>query len=357
MMKSFLLYSLLFIVSTAYSQQSDSLLVDTVKTRKVKVLPVPAFGYSPETRAYIGAVVLFTLDFYSDSLTRTSNAKVEFNYTRNKQSILEAQWNYFFKEEKWFTDGTILYSKYPDLYYGIGSHSKSTDELTFNSNRLVLKMNGLKKIKQQLFAGLGVRYVNYSKVSSDSVSPFPELTNNENFEVSARSLYDTRNNLLNATTGAYASFSIGYNTGTRADYLKTILDLRKYYTVKDKVTFALRLLNEWNTNEPSFYDLSLMGGDKNGRGYYYGRYRDHNLSTLQLETRIDLFWRIDMAVFGGLSSVYSSFKHMNAATIVPNYGVGLRFLTDKTEKINLRFDYALGIDGQSGFYVSFGESF
>ena len=72
------------------------------KDRKIKVLPVPAFGYSPETRAYVGAVALFTLDLYKDSLTRTSNAKVEFNYTWNKQSILEAQWSYFFKEEKWF---------------------------------------------------------------------------------------------------------------------------------------------------------------------------------------------------------------------------------------------------------------
>lgn len=330
---------------------------DTTKVRKVKVLPVPAFGYSPETRAYIGAVALFTLDFYQDSLSRTSNAKLEFNYTWNKQSILEAKWNYFFREEKWFTSGDVLYSKYPDLYYGIGPNSQDSNEVTFNSNRFMFKATGLKKIKKDIFAGLGARYIQYSNVYTDSITDFDEIIANDIFEVSAIAAMDSRNNLLNTTTGHYASLSIGYNIGSVNDYVKTILDLRKYFTWKDKYTLALRFLNEFNSKPPSFYDNAFMGGDQNARGYYYGRYRDNNATTLQVETRIDLFWRIDLAVFGGASAVYSSFSTLGNSIIAPNYGIGLRILADKAENINLRFDYARGIDGQSGFYVSFGESF
>jgi len=100
-----------------------------------------------------------------------------------------------------------------------------------------------------------------------------------------------------------------------------------------------------------------MGGDLNARGYFFGRYRDKNLTTVQVEGRIDLFWRLDLALFGGVSSVYHSFETLNQSRLAPNYGFGIRFLTDKTEKVNLRFDYGLGIDGSSGFYVSFGEAF
>lgn len=70
---------------------------DSMKVKKVKVLPVPAFGYSPETKTYIGAVALFTFNFYNDSITRLSNAKVEFNYTWNKQAIIDCAWNLFSK--------------------------------------------------------------------------------------------------------------------------------------------------------------------------------------------------------------------------------------------------------------------
>jgi hypothetical protein len=40
-----------------------------------------------------------------------------------------------------------------------------------------------------------------------------------------------------------------------------------------------------------------------------------------------------------------------------NAGMGLRFLVDKQDRTNLRFDYAVGQDGNRGFYFSFGESF
>ena len=79
--------------------------------KKVKALPVPAFGYSPETKISVGAVCLFNIDLYKDTLTRSSNAKVKFIYTWLKQIIVELGWNYFFEQEEWFTYGNLHYSK------------------------------------------------------------------------------------------------------------------------------------------------------------------------------------------------------------------------------------------------------
>lgn len=100
---SLTVFSLIY-ATAGYAQDTDT---STKQPPKIKVLPVPAFGHSPETSTYIGAVCLFTLDFYRDTLTRISNAKLEFNYTWRKQMIFEAGWNYFFREEKWYTQGTI----------------------------------------------------------------------------------------------------------------------------------------------------------------------------------------------------------------------------------------------------------
>ncbi len=46
---------------------NSALSQDAAKVKKIKILPVPVFGYSPETRTYVGAVMLFTLDLYGDA--------------------------------------------------------------------------------------------------------------------------------------------------------------------------------------------------------------------------------------------------------------------------------------------------
>jgi hypothetical protein len=64
-----------------------------------------------------------------------------------------------------------------------------------------------------------------------------------------------------------------------------------------------------------------------------------------------------LTAFGGLSNIYHNAQDFNIDHTKYNYGFGFRFLVDKKERTNLRMDYAIGKDGNNGFYVSFGESF
>ncbi len=330
---------------------------DSIKVKKVKILPVPAFGYSPETKTYLGAVTLFTINLYRDTLTRTSNAKFEFNYSWNKQIILESEWNYFFRHEKWFTKGKIHYSKYPDLYYGIGSAAPESNKTFFESRRALVDISVLKNLGNQLFTGINFKYSGYSNVEvSDQTELFPELRDESSLGIGLSVLRDTRNNLLTPTRGFYSYFNGLYNFAG-SNYLKLTLDLRYYKTWNGKFTLANRLINEVNTGTPPFYDRAMLGGDKFVRGYYLGRYRDNNLSALQSEFRFPAFWKIYLAAFGGLSEIYPKFDRFSLASVKTNYGFGLRFLVDKTENTFLRLDYAIGQDKNNGFYISFGESF
>lgn len=346
-MRKTILVTILLSFLCSLSRGQDSL-------KKVKILPVPTIGYSPETKTYVGAVSLFTLDLYHDKSTRISNAKLEFNYTWNKQLIFETEWNYFFKQEKWFTKGRINYSDYPDFYYGIGSNTPLGNELLYNSRRVIFEMNMLKNIGNKLFIGPYVRYINYFDLSSEGNLPFPELQPNSTSGAGLTLLSDTRNNLLTPAKGFYFNFSAGYNFST-ADYWKISIDTRYYKTWAEKLTWANRLYGEFNLGLPPFYDLAFLGGDKFVRGYNYGRYRDKNLTTWQTELRLPVFWRIGLATFGGVSNLYHD--KFQANDLKCNYGMGLRFLVDKHDKTNLRLDYALGNDQNSGFYISFGESF
>jgi len=330
---------------------------DSTQSKKIKILPVPAFGYSPETKTYLGAVTLFTINMYRDSITRTSNAKLEVNYSWNKQIILESEWNYFFKQEKWFTKGKIHFSKYPDLYYGIGSNTPESNKLFFDSRRLIFEASLLKNIGYKLFSGINLKYTDYSNVEVESNELFyPELTAASTLGIGFSLLKDTRNNLLTPTKGLYSYLNTTWHFA-KSNYLKFTFDLRYYKTWKNKFTLANRFINDVNTGHPPFYDRALLGGDKFVRGYYLGRYRDNNLSSIQSEFRFPAFRKIYLATFGGLSNIYSPTNKFSIEKTKTNYGFGIRFLVDKTENTFLRLDYAIGQDKNDGFYISFGESF
>lgn len=326
---------------------------------KVSILPVPTIGYSPETSTYLGAVTLFTFRDKHDSITRTSNAKIKFTYTWNKQVIIESDWNYFFPEEKWFTRGILHYSKYPDLYYGIGFNTPDEGEVIFQSNRYIFDVDLLRLIQKNWFFGSGINYTNYSNVEnqSDKIS-YPELENESNLGLKAILLSDSRNNILSPSGGNYFEFINSFNFSS-SFYYKTSLDYRRYFEWGElnKHLLAGRLYHSSIIGNPPFYDFNMIGGDQFTRGYYLGRFRDKNFSTLQIEYRSPVLWRFGLAAFGGLSIIADGFQNVDNENIKPNAGVGLRFLTDKNEGTSLRIDYAIGVKNQSGFYISFGESF
>jgi hypothetical protein len=326
--------------------------------KKVGVLPLPALGYTPETGLYFGVVSLFTFKFYPDSTTRTSSSKLELNITTKKQVVFESGWNFFFNEERWFSKGMVHLSKYPDLYYGIGENTPDSNEVKFRSDRIILEFELLKRIANKTFAGPLIRYTNYGNIAyiSGSRHTFNELNHAHILGLGVTLIRDNRNNIITPQYGSYGELSFVANTLDNQCYHRLRLDLRKYYTLKAH-TISLRVLQESVSGAPPFYDYILFGSDKNARGYYYGRFRDKNLSTLQGEYRSPLLWRFGLAAFGGVSMVYPALDAFSASRLKPNYGMGLRLLTTNKEKINLRLDYARGASGQDGFYVYFGESF
>ena len=93
----------------------------------------------------------------------------------------------------------------------------------------------------------------------------------------------------------------------------------------------------------------FLGGDRFVRGYYYGRYRTMaSARMIQGEFRfpivahwLGLFWWM-VKLPGANQFIASNFKY--------NVGGGLRILMDKSERTNLRLDYAVGQNvGNKGF--------
>lgn len=355
-----LLYIVLAFTDTSTAQEKTlELRSDSLATKKVKILPVPTFGYSPETKTYLGAVALLNFDLYQNKQTRTSNASLELTYTFRKQFLLEADWNYFFDHENWFTKGRLHFSKYPDLYFSQAqSYNNREIGTRYETDRYIGDVTLYRKLYTSAFVGLNLRYIsylNFDGLADMSDVGFPDrLVRGIGIEY----LLDSRDNIMTASQGMFFNFSFSYNhDNITKEYYKLILDARAYRHYWNNSVLSCRLFSHSNFRNPQpFFDEAIAGGDQFVRGYFFGKYRDQHATTFQIEWRVPLVWRVSFSAFGGISDLYNASGGFGEDYLY-NIGGGLRILVDKNEGTNLRLDYAVGQYGNSGFYFAFGESF
>lgn len=114
------------------------------------------------------------------------------------------------------------------------------------------------------------------------------------------------------------------------------------------------LFAEINSRDMPWALREEAGGLYRLRGYYAGRYVDNNLISAQVELRQKVFWRVGLAAFVGVGSLFPSFEDWRPTYILPSVGIGLRF--EFKHNVNLRIDYGFG-KGTNGFVICLGESF
>jgi hypothetical protein len=355
-------FSILTATLSVLSSPTANVPADSGSRNRMSVLPVPAMGYSPETRAYLGAVCLFSKRLASDTSTRPSNAKIEFNYSQRKQIIGELSWNAFTPGERHFTSGRVHFSRFPDYFWSESHLNDTGSRVLYSANRRFIEFNFLFRITSasKWFAGPAFRSIRYSGINiiSGAVNSAELQYNSAYIPAGMMFLKDSRDNILNAAKGWYLQSLTHYyhsNSESMDSYLRSVLDVRTYFQKKPGI-LALRWKSCYSGGPP--LDAAIFGGDEIARGFYAGRYRPRFYSTLQAEFRFVVYKRWGLALFGG-----SSYLQMNSLNnrfhsyIKSNAGMGIRFVMDRREKINLRLDYALGSDHNSGFYIAFGESF
>ena len=86
---------------------------------------------------------------------------------------------------------------------------------------------------------------------------------------------------------------------------RTMFTANYYQRLWDGAVLAFDLYAEINSKNAPWALREEAGGMYRLRGYYRGRYIDNNIASFQVELRQKLFWRIGLAAFGGLGSVFS----------------------------------------------------
>ncbi|MDX1627716.1 MAG: BamA/TamA family outer membrane protein [Fulvivirga sp.] len=336
---------------------------DTTRTKKIRIIPLPALFYTPETRLGFGALVSGVFNLGDFSNTRSSNAQVLGAYTLNKQVIIQTRHSIFTPQEKLALNGELSYYDFPILYYGIGNDTKKEFEENLDYKVLIFRQRILKKVRPNWFAGLQYRYTHLydlmyePQVLDDQARLKSETGTNSGLGFSV--IHDSRDNILNATQGIFteiSTFHHGSTIGSDFNFSRYTIDLRKYWPLNNSDVLATQYFAQMNTGNVPFREMALLGGETIMRGYYNGRFRDKQLMAWQIEYRKQIISWIGVVAFGALGDVAAELSDFQLNTLKYTIGGGLRVMVNKSERLNIRIDYGIGKE-TSGFYFAFAEAF
>jgi outer membrane protein assembly factor BamA len=337
---------------------------DSIHKEKIRILPFPDIGYAPETRWYVGGVALFTYKIYEDTITRTTNFKIEFNYTQNKQSILSSHYNVFLRGDSYYFFGENSFQKFPENFWGIGNHTPNSNLERYDAYRIEFNNSFLKQISNNIYVGPTYRMQYMYKIAPLSGG----ILESENITGATGGLssglgysinWDKRDNILNPQRGLFVSLSniyFGKMFKSNFKFTRVEIDMRKYIKTFPRHIFAMQAYGIFNIGNPPFRMMALLGGENIMRGYYQGRYRDKDYMAFQAEYRMPVWKIFGITGFASAGDVAPSLSGFSLSNLKALYGFGLRIKVDKRDNVNLRFDYAMG-KNTSGFYVVFGEAF
>lgn len=353
-------FIIIFLFSHSAVKSQDSL----KREKKVKLVPLPALFYTPETRLGFGALVSGVFNLGDKETTRNSNGQVLAAYTLNKQIIFQTKHNVFTPNEKFIWNGELSYYDFPILYYGIGNDTNADFEENLEYEVIIFRERLLKKIRKHVFAGIQYQFnklynINYEPQFLIEDKPIIESGAGVNSGVGFSTIYDSRNNVLNASSGIFAEFSTFFHgafIGSDYNFSRFTTDFRKFWPLNDQDVLAIQFFGQYNTFGAPFRELAQLGGESIMRGYYNGRYRDQGQMAFQTEYRKQIISWVGIVFFGALGDVMHDFGELNISDLKYTFGGGLRLMVNKSDRLNIRIDYGIG-QNTSGFYFAFAEAF
>jgi len=325
---------------------------------------VPVLFYTPETQFGLGVGVAHSYRWRGQEDAPPNNFVPALIYTQRKQTVFRLINDHLSESGQWLWNSSIAYTNYPDRFYGVGNDTRLEDEELFTEVYGLIDASLQRKILPNTFAGLQARFERYylknRQIDGQLVAGEIEGADAGSINgLGIRATHNTRNSAFIPTRGRLAEFSwINHNRslGSSTNFTTTVGRYRRYWPVTPSWVLAFDLIVEDRSGDVPFRRMGLLGGQYLMRGYFLGRFRDHKLSALQIDTRHMFNQTYGMVLFMSTGWVGRSWNDFHLNDFHQSYGGGFRIVLDQKAQINLRLDYGVGRDSRA-FYMGVGESF
>jgi len=327
----------------------------------------PVASIDPASGIELGIMPVFSISPKNDSIIddyyRSSSLATHVTYSTKNWANIRSEGQFFTAKGDNITV-FVQFLNAPDYFYGIGNDIINKQPSRYQNRYLKFGFETTKCFNKKHFVGLKADFQSQdiADIEGNVLNPKIEGINGGNIiGVGPIYKFDTRNNVHYPSKGFYIQTSIvHFNTIGKSSNYFTIysLDCRKYLKFFNSYYIAIQgLLNSSSGNVP-FYKLPTLGGKYNLRGISNKyMYIDKNVWYGQAEIRKMLYKRIGFVAFSGLGNTFSTWNNDMISKVKVVYGFGARIQLIPKDQINLRFDYAIGPNGDRGFYATIRESF
>ncbi|MFZ4796441.1 MAG: BamA/TamA family outer membrane protein [Bacteroidia bacterium] len=300
--------------------------------------------------------------------TRFSNTQAYILKTTNGQFAVQLNHQIFLKDENWIVQGKLQYLDWPEYTYALGANTpnEGLSKDTVKYKALDFEERVLYKLKKYNFLGLQYKLysawdVNGGKDSGQFFENNAIGTNKFTASgIGVHYIFDSRDNVQNAFKGKYIELAVNPYAqfmGSTQNWLNLRLDARTYYQFKTTKTLVIanRFIAEHAIGDAPYMIMPQTGRLFSTRAYVQGRYRGKLFLAYEAELRAHLWRFIGGVLFAGANTVSEpndEIKYIN-----PSAGAGLRFNINKAQRTNIRVDYAVGANNNSGLYFHITEVF
>jgi hypothetical protein len=286
-------------------------------------------------------------------------------YTSSGSWLWGAGGKLYFKRDRFRVSGAYGHAQLHYDLYGIGNSAGNLgSSIPINQGGTALMLETLVRVKGKLF--VGPRYQRRALDAHFTAENFPPRFNIDPVELKSTTSslgvhiqHDLRDSQFYPTRGTLIDIVGDFfqgNFGSDFSYQSYTFAFNKFASISPRQVFAFRVFGCDTAGHVPFYDLCMLGMHNDIRGYKTGRYRDKLMLTIQAEYRLELPKRFGFAAFFGVGEVAPELGAFNNANLKPAGGAGIRYTLAKKNHVNLRVDYAAGLQG-GGLYMGVSEAF
>jgi outer membrane protein assembly factor BamA len=331
-----------------------------------RIIPVPIISYSTEAGNVFGLAKFNLIDLSKkDTVSKASKISEVFTLSTKGQINLSVSTELNWHQDKYMVMGYINYKRQPEYILGIGNDVSRDNVEQIEVTRLKFVNYGLIQVIDNFYLGIGVDLTNYTSIETDTSSflvrdQVTGIDGGTSTGIGLSAVYDSRDNRYNAYKGIFAAIktmTFPSFMGNPYLYSSVNIDVRKYFNPWYRHVIALQVTTAFRTGDVPFYELAMLGGEEQMRGYYKGALRDKTLIDGQIEYRMPVWKIFGITAWVGTGRVGKNYSDLSLDGLWLSYGGGLRIQVDSKHHTNLRLDCGFGPGGISGFYINFGEAF
>jgi outer membrane protein assembly factor BamA len=343
-------------------KESDE--AEAVKKAQKKVnfvfVPIPISNPTVGSGLAIAGMALYKVDADSpDSFTGMGGG-----YTSNHSWAAGLVEKLYLDADKYRISTGIAYANVNYSFFGIGDkQANSGVSIPINQKVKGAGFDVRMRVWNAIFVGIRYRYVDVDTNVPIVLPPNLPFTPITDFDLATQSIglvanYDTRDRQFSPHNGFFIDFASSFARKQSGgdSYQTYTLAMNHYQPLGSWGVLAERVTFCDASDQTPFFDLCMFGSNSDLRGYDAGRYRDHFMTTGQVEYRRSLTTRFGAVAFAGAGAVAPDMQSLGSSTLLPSAGLGLRYVAAPEQGVTVSADYAWGRDSQ-GLYIYVGDAF